>query len=161
MARQQGTITISSTTGDCFCVWFVYKSAGDGHTIPAPCHNIVNPNADTDDISYEQIFNQLGLNTTVILHIVSSLNRYYTYTKHQRLPIFPMLLCFILNPITHLSFFRVLVNVVKYKLDHMRRRIEMDERDSTNRASFRCPNCRSTFTDLEANQLFDPMTGKC
>lgn len=55
--------------------------------------------------------------------------------------------------------YRVLVNVVKYKLDHMRRRIETDERDSTNRASFRCPCCSSTFTDLEANQLFDPMTG--
>ncbi|XP_051260359.1 general transcription factor IIE subunit 1 [Dicentrarchus labrax] len=55
--------------------------------------------------------------------------------------------------------YRVLVNVVKYKLDHMRRRIETDERDSTNRASFRCPYCFSTFTDLEANQLFDPMTG--
>lgn len=56
--------------------------------------------------------------------------------------------------------YRVLVNVVKYKLDHMRRRIETDERDSTNRASFRCPCCFSTFTDLEANQLFDLMTGK-
>ncbi|KAK5861362.1 hypothetical protein PBY51_022767 [Eleginops maclovinus] len=55
--------------------------------------------------------------------------------------------------------YRVLVNVVKYKLDHIRRRIETDERDSTNRASFRCPCCFSTFTDLEANQLFDPMTG--
>lgn len=55
--------------------------------------------------------------------------------------------------------YRVLVNVVKYKLDHIRRRIETDERDSTNRASFRCPCCSSTFTDLEANQLFDPMTG--
>ncbi|XP_034549487.1 general transcription factor IIE subunit 1 isoform X2 [Notolabrus celidotus] len=55
--------------------------------------------------------------------------------------------------------YRVLVNVVKYKLDHMRRRIETDERDSTNRASFRCPCCMSTFTDLEANQLFEPMTG--
>ncbi|KAJ8004536.1 hypothetical protein DPEC_G00137290 [Dallia pectoralis] len=55
--------------------------------------------------------------------------------------------------------YRLLVNVVKYKLDHMRRRIETDERDSTNRASFRCPCCFSTFTDLEANQLFDPMTG--
>lgn len=54
--------------------------------------------------------------------------------------------------------YRVLVNVVKYKLDHMRRRIETDERDSTNRASFRCPCCFSTFTDLEANQLFDLMT---
>ncbi|KAF7659967.1 hypothetical protein LDENG_00290270 [Lucifuga dentata] len=55
--------------------------------------------------------------------------------------------------------YRLLVNVVKYKLDHMRRRIETDERDSTNRASFRCPCCFSTFTDLEANQLFDPMSG--
>lgn len=55
--------------------------------------------------------------------------------------------------------YRLLVNVVKYKLDHMRRRIETDERDSTNRASFKCPNCYKTFTDLEANQLFDLMTG--
>uniref|UniRef100_A0A3B3DKM1 General transcription factor IIE subunit 1 n=1 Tax=Oryzias melastigma TaxID=30732 RepID=A0A3B3DKM1_ORYME len=55
--------------------------------------------------------------------------------------------------------YRVLVNVVKYKLDHMRRRIETDERDSTNRASFRCPCCSSAFTDLEANLLFDMMTG--
>ncbi|XP_007906897.1 general transcription factor IIE subunit 1 [Callorhinchus milii] len=55
--------------------------------------------------------------------------------------------------------YRLLVNVVKYKLDHMRRRIETDERDSTNRASFRCPTCSNTFTDLEANQLFDLMTG--
>nr|XP_014343252.1 PREDICTED: general transcription factor IIE subunit 1 [Latimeria chalumnae] len=54
--------------------------------------------------------------------------------------------------------YRLLVNVVKYKLDHMRRRIETDERDSTNRASFKCPTCMSTFTDLEANQLFDPAT---
>ncbi|XP_034042248.1 general transcription factor IIE subunit 1 [Thalassophryne amazonica] len=55
--------------------------------------------------------------------------------------------------------YRLLVNVVKYKLDHIRRRIETDERDSTNRASFRCPCCSSAFTDLEANQLFDPVTG--
>lgn len=56
--------------------------------------------------------------------------------------------------------YRLLVNVVKYKLDHMRRRIETDERDSTNRASFKCPICFSTFTDLEAKQLFDPRAGK-
>ncbi|KAJ7315833.1 hypothetical protein JRQ81_001995 [Phrynocephalus forsythii] len=55
--------------------------------------------------------------------------------------------------------YRLLVNVVKYKLDHMRRRIVTDERDSTNRASFRCPMCFSTFTDLEANQLFDARKG--
>ena len=52
------------------------------------------------------------------------------------------------------------VNVVKYKLDHMRRKIETEERDSTSRASFKCPGCEKTFTDLEADQLFDPFSGK-
>ncbi|XP_061430614.1 general transcription factor IIE subunit 1 [Lethenteron reissneri] len=55
--------------------------------------------------------------------------------------------------------YRLLVNVVKYKLDHMRRKLETDERDSTNRASFRCPDCSKTFTDLEANQLYDIASG--
>ncbi len=52
------------------------------------------------------------------------------------------------------------VNVVKYKLDHIRRKIEMEERDSTSRASFKCPHCLKVFTDLEADQLFDPCTGQ-
>eukprot|EP00058_Branchiostoma_floridae_P011691 XP_002597179.1 hypothetical protein BRAFLDRAFT_260843 [Branchiostoma floridae] len=55
--------------------------------------------------------------------------------------------------------YKMVVNVVKYKLDHMRRKIETDERDSTNRASFLCPMCGKTFTDLETDQLFDPLTG--
>ena len=50
------------------------------------------------------------------------------------------------------------VNVVKYKLDHVRRKIQMEERDNTSRASFRCDECQKTFTDLEADQLFDFMT---
>lgn len=50
------------------------------------------------------------------------------------------------------------VNVVKYKLDHVRRKIEMEERDNTSRASFRCDDCQKTFTDLEADQLFDFFT---
>ncbi|XP_076308351.1 transcription factor IIEalpha [Tachypleus tridentatus] len=51
--------------------------------------------------------------------------------------------------------YKVFVNVVKYKLDHMRRKIETEERDSTSRASFRCTVCEKTFTDLEADQLID------
>ena len=51
------------------------------------------------------------------------------------------------------------VNVVKYKLDHMRRKIETEERDSTSRASFKCPSCEKTFTDLEADRLLDLFTG--
>ncbi|NXM32295.1 T2EA factor, partial [Oxyruncus cristatus] len=54
--------------------------------------------------------------------------------------------------------YKVLVDVVKYKLDHVRRKIEADERDSTTRSSFKCPSCSSTYTDLEVNQLFDEFT---
>ncbi|NXM97456.1 T2EA factor, partial [Sylvia borin] len=54
--------------------------------------------------------------------------------------------------------YKVLVDVVKYKLDQVRRKIEADERDSTTRASFKCPSCSSTYTDLEVNQLFDAFT---
>ncbi|NXD56100.1 T2EA factor, partial [Corvus moneduloides] len=55
--------------------------------------------------------------------------------------------------------YKVLVDVVKYKLDHVRRKIEADERDSTTRSSFKCPSCSSSYTDLEVNQLFDAFTG--
>ncbi|XP_061227281.1 general transcription factor IIE subunit 1-like [Neopsephotus bourkii] len=54
--------------------------------------------------------------------------------------------------------YKVLVDVVKYKMDHIRRKIEADERDSTTRSSFKCPSCFSTYTDLEVNQLFDVFT---
>ncbi|XP_055491278.1 general transcription factor IIE subunit 1-like [Leucoraja erinacea] len=59
----------------------------------------------------------------------------------------------------HINY-KLLVDVVKYKLDVMRRKIENDERNSTTRSSFKCLVCFSTFTDLEVNHLFDPCTGK-
>lgn len=55
--------------------------------------------------------------------------------------------------------YQVFVNIVKYKLDHIRRKIEMEEMHNTSRASFRCPTCEKTFTDLEVNELFDMMSG--
>lgn len=45
------------------------------------------------------------------------------------------------------------MNVVKYKLDLMRKRMETEERDATSRASFKCPQCSKTFTDLEVKIL--------
>ncbi|KAF5287735.1 hypothetical protein FQA39_LY15755 [Lamprigera yunnana] len=54
--------------------------------------------------------------------------------------------------------YKSFVNVVKYKLDLMRKRMETEERDATSRASFKCPGCFKTFTDLEADQLFDIAT---
>ncbi|XP_077297770.1 transcription factor IIEalpha [Arctopsyche grandis] len=54
--------------------------------------------------------------------------------------------------------YKTFVNVVKYKLDLMRKRMETEERDATSRASFKCLSCGKTFTDLEADQLFDFMS---
>lgn len=56
--------------------------------------------------------------------------------------------------------YQVFVNVVKYKLDHMRRKIETEERDNTSRASFICVQCKKTFNDLEADRLCDLTTGE-
>ncbi|XP_037080384.1 general transcription factor IIE subunit 1-like [Pollicipes pollicipes] len=56
--------------------------------------------------------------------------------------------------------YKVFVNVVKYKLDHMRRKMETEERNATSRSSFKCPNCLKTYTDLQADQLFDLTTGE-
>ncbi|CAH1788072.1 unnamed protein product [Owenia fusiformis] len=54
--------------------------------------------------------------------------------------------------------YKMLVNVCKYKLDHIRRRCETEERDATSRASFRCTACEKPFTDLDVNQLFCPVS---
>ena len=52
------------------------------------------------------------------------------------------------------------VNVVNYKLDHMRTKIEMQERNATSRACFKCYHCPKTFSDLEVDHLFDPLSGE-
>lgn len=57
--------------------------------------------------------------------------------------------------------YRMFVNVVKYKIDHMRRKLETEERDLTSRASFICQSCSKTFTDLEIGQIYDPSRGQC
>lgn len=52
------------------------------------------------------------------------------------------------------------VNVVKYKLDHIRKKFELIDRDNTSRASFICSYCNKSFTDLEVDQLLDLSTGE-
>lgn len=54
--------------------------------------------------------------------------------------------------------YKTFVNVIKYKLDIMRKRMLTEERDITNRSSFKCTNCTKTFTDLEADQLYNIIT---
>ena len=38
--------------------------------------------------------------------------------------------------------------------------METEERDASSRSSFKCVACGKQFTDLEADQLFDPMSGE-
>ena len=54
--------------------------------------------------------------------------------------------------------FKSFVNIVKYKLDLMHKKMETLERDTTSRSSFICRGCNKTFTDLEADRLFDHFT---
>lgn len=59
--------------------------------------------------------------------------------------------------------FKVFVNVVKYKLDHIRKRLEKDEQQAKNRPSFSCTLCENKYSDLEVDRLLDMTTGllKC
>lgn len=54
--------------------------------------------------------------------------------------------------------YKLFVNVVKFKLDMMRRRLEADQRETTSRYSFRCPECQKTFTDMDVQHLYDKDT---
>lgn len=56
--------------------------------------------------------------------------------------------------------YRRFVNVVKYKIDHMRRKLETEERDLTSRASFSCKSCGKKFTDLELGLLINANTNE-
>ncbi|VEL15487.1 unnamed protein product [Protopolystoma xenopodis] len=37
----------------------------------------------------------------------------------------------------------------------MQRRLEAEQRQTTSRASFKCPGCQTTYTDLEVDRLVD------
>ncbi|XP_055340720.1 LOW QUALITY PROTEIN: general transcription factor IIE subunit 1-like [Paramacrobiotus metropolitanus] len=54
-----------------------------------------------------------------------------------------------------------LLNMVKYKLELIRKKVETQERNTANRESFKCKDCEKTFSDL--HQVLDPfsMSFKC
>ena len=59
--------------------------------------------------------------------------------------------------------YNLFVNVVKYRLDHMRKKLENEEQQAKNRPSFQCEQCSKTFSDLEVDRLLDFSSGlfKC
>ncbi|THD25294.1 General transcription factor IIE subunit [Fasciola hepatica] len=59
--------------------------------------------------------------------------------------------------ITHYFIeYKLFVNIVKYRLDQVQRRLEAEQRKTTSRATFKCPSCAMTYTDLEVDRLLDP-----
>ncbi|XP_071818763.1 general transcription factor IIE subunit 1-like isoform X2 [Apostichopus japonicus] len=56
--------------------------------------------------------------------------------------------------------YKVFVNVVKYKLDKMRQKIESRERESTSKALYRCVNCDKQYNEYDTGDLMDFMTGE-
>lgn len=55
--------------------------------------------------------------------------------------------------------FKGFVNVVKYKLDFIRKKIEQEERNMTSRASFKCTRCDKSFTDLDIKEFIVDIEG--
>lgn len=55
--------------------------------------------------------------------------------------------------------YKMMVNVVKYKLDKIRIQIETEEKQCTSRASFKCTQCKRAYSDLDTREIF--LTMRC
>lgn len=53
--------------------------------------------------------------------------------------------------------YKMVVNVIKYKIDRIRIQIESEEKQCTSRANFKCTNCQKTYSDLDTKDIFDLM----
>ncbi|EFO91901.1 hypothetical protein CRE_12281 [Caenorhabditis remanei] len=56
--------------------------------------------------------------------------------------------------------YRAVLNVVKYKIDHMRQKLESREQMDTNRAHYKCNACQSTYDTLDITRILDIETGR-
>lgn len=56
--------------------------------------------------------------------------------------------------------YKGIINVTKYKLDHMRQKLEGREKDDVQRASYRCntENCKKHFDSMDIGKIYDPDT---
>lgn len=54
--------------------------------------------------------------------------------------------------------YKMVVNVIKYKIDRIRIQIESEEKQCTSRANFKCTSCQKTYSDLDTKDIFDLMT---
>ncbi|VBB25654.1 unnamed protein product, partial [Acanthocheilonema viteae] len=54
--------------------------------------------------------------------------------------------------------YKALLNVAKYKIDHMRQRLEVKDKDEVHKASYRCTGCQYQYDAMEMDKIFDPVT---
>lgn len=59
--------------------------------------------------------------------------------------------------------YRAIVNVLKYKIDHMRQMLEAREKNELQKANYKCEQCAAQYEDMDIDRIFDPQTGtlKC
>ncbi|KAI1726313.1 TFIIE alpha subunit domain-containing protein [Ditylenchus destructor] len=57
--------------------------------------------------------------------------------------------------------YKALLNVTKYKFDHMRTKLEGREKDDVHRSLYRCSNdnCKKTYEAMDIGKIYDPNTG--
>jgi transcription initiation factor TFIIE subunit alpha len=55
--------------------------------------------------------------------------------------------------------YKMMVNIIKYKLDIIRIQIENEEKQCSTRAAFRCLQCKRAYSDLDMRDIF--LTMKC
>jgi transcription initiation factor IIE alpha subunit len=55
--------------------------------------------------------------------------------------------------------YKMMVNVIKYKLDKIRIQIESEENQFTTRANFKCTLCKKSYSDLDTKDIF--LTMQC
>ncbi|EYC41489.1 hypothetical protein Y032_0567g32 [Ancylostoma ceylanicum] len=59
--------------------------------------------------------------------------------------------------------YRAIINVLKYKIDHMRQMLEAREKNELQKANYKCEQCGAQYEDMDIDRIFDPQTGtlKC
>ncbi|KAK0403843.1 hypothetical protein QR680_017154 [Steinernema hermaphroditum] len=57
--------------------------------------------------------------------------------------------------------YKAVLNVARYKIDHMRQKLESREKNDVNKANYKCTSegCEATYQSLEIDQLIDMTTG--
>lgn len=56
--------------------------------------------------------------------------------------------------------YKAILNVTKYKLDHMRQKLESREKDDVHRTQYKCTysSCNKNYEDIDIGKIFNPIT---